>query len=310
MSGQDPRAYWRDESQIAQKISLAFLAYAAGDAFGVQFEFAPKILGEIKHELIEKPGWPFGAVSDDTLLSILTVEALAHSSLEDARRNFLVSLRAAIPQLRGLGPTTRSALGLPVREVELSQVGQSNGGMMRTALLGLSFTADEIELRRSWVGQLTAATHPFPKAQDCAQILAAGFSAALESCTIEATLDSIIEEVNNNLELSDRVVVAINNWRAWTPPDAGVSNDSLETLLAVLYVVSRVTSTRQAYSIACKLGGDTDTVAALAGSLYAATICDFEAFFEIDWLTDVDWQGVAGLKAAIQVLIDRRATVV
>ncbi|MEI6216933.1 MAG: ADP-ribosylglycohydrolase family protein [Actinomycetes bacterium] len=306
MSGQDPRAYWRNGSLTAQKISLAFLAYAAGDAFGVQFEFAPKILGEIKHELIEKPGWPFGAVSDDTLLSILTVEALAHSSLEDARRNFLVSLQAAIPQLRGLGPTTRSALGLPVKEVELSQVGQSNGGMMRTALLGLAFAPTETELRRSWIGQLTAATHPFPKAQDCAQILAAGFSAALESCTIEATLDSIIEEVNNNLELSDQVLVAMNSWRTWTPPEVGVSNDSLETLLAVLYVVIRATSTKDAYSIACKLGGDTDTVAALAGSLYAATIGDFEAFFKIEWLTDVDWDGALGLSAAIEILIDRR----
>ena len=159
MASQDPKEYWLHGSRLMEKISLAVLAYAAGDAFGVQFEFGPKLIGEIEHVLVGKEGWPFGGVSDDTLLSILTIKALASARQEGVGQFFLESLKAAVPQLRGLGPTTRSALGLPVKEEELSEIGFSNGGMMRTALLGLGFGPEERDVRRRWVGELTAATH-------------------------------------------------------------------------------------------------------------------------------------------------------
>jgi ADP-ribosyl-[dinitrogen reductase] hydrolase len=264
MESQDPKRFWLTGSTLESKISLAVLAYAAGDAFGVQFEFGPKITGEIVHQLIEKAGWPFGGVSDDTLLSILTIQALHSPTAEAAKEHFLDSMRDAVPRLRGLGPTTRAALGLPVKEAERSQVGYSNGGMMRTSLVGLAFESSNIELRREWVGALATATHTFPKALDCAQILAAGFSAAMDSSTIQSVLAAIRGEAEMNPSISAETKLAISMWESWVPPEIGISNDSLETLLAVVFVISRATSTRDAYSIACTLGGDTDTVAALS----------------------------------------------
>jgi ADP-ribosylglycohydrolase len=285
------------------------LAYAAGDAFGVQFEFGPKISGEVVHQLIEKDGWPFGGVSDDTLLSILTIQALQMPSPDLAQTSFIESLRAAIPHLRGLGPTTRAALGLPVKDVERSQVGYSNGGMMRTALVGLAFDPSMAIERREWITALTTATHTFVQAVDCALILSAAFSAAGNTSDTQVVLEYLLEESRNNPLISHTTRAAIAEWESWTPPEAGISNGSLETLLAVIFVIARATSTRDAYSIACKLGGDTDTVAALSGSLFAAIHNDAEAFFHIEWINEVDWNGTAGLNEGIQILINRRSHV-
>jgi ADP-ribosylglycohydrolase len=40
------------------------------------------------------------------------------------------------------------------------------------------------------------------------------------------------------------------------------------------------------------LGGDTDTVAALSGSLFAARNPDSADFFDIPWLTKIDWNEI------------------
>ena len=55
------------------KAAVPLLAYAAGDAFGVYYEFLEQTSQEIPQVLMAKQGWPFGGVSDDTLLSILTI---------------------------------------------------------------------------------------------------------------------------------------------------------------------------------------------------------------------------------------------
>lgn len=312
MVRQEVRNLLRTESNLATKISLAVLAYAAGDAFGVQFEFGPKLTDQDEkalHQLLPKDGWPFGAVSDDTLLSILTIQSLTSPDPESGKNDFLKRLRDELPVLRGLGPTTRSALGLPVKEVELPQVGFSNGGMMRTALAGLAFGTSESPTRRRWIQALTSATHSRPRAVECAQILAAGFAAALDSDDSRAVLKAMVLEVGNNEEISNETKVALSHWESWIPPEIGVSNDSLETLMAVMFVMARATKTQEAYSLACKLGGDTDTVAALSGSLFAATHTDIDSFFSIEWINDVDWVGTSGLSEAIEVLMDKRTHV-
>jgi hypothetical protein len=173
------------------------LAYAAGDAFGVFYEFMEKTSVEIPQKLLPKEGWPYGGVSDDTLLSVLTIKSLKNSSPEEAAEDFLAQLRKAVPRLRGLGPTTRTALGLEVKSGERGVIGETNGAIMRTALCGLYLNQD----RNEWIKALVEVTHNSPKAIECAQI-AAGLFAGEE-----------LPEYSN-----------------WTPPPSGISLDPLETL--------------------------------------------------------------------------------
>ena len=241
------------------KSAAPLLAYAAGDAFGVHYEFldeTPKVIPQV---LLSKEGWPFGGVSDDTLLSILTIKSLSQRTPTDAAALFLEELRAAIPRLRGLGPTTRTALGLEVKVGERGVIGETNGAIMRTALCGLYIKNN----RNEWIKALVEVTHNSPKAIECAQI-AAGLFAGED----------------------------FPDYSDWTPPIGGISLDPLETLQAVVWVVKRANNCAEAFALACSLGGDTDTVAALAGALFAARWPERSDFYSIPWLNDVEWSEI------------------
>ena len=241
------------------KAATPLLAYAAGDAFGVYYEFLDQNPKEIPQVLLPKEGWPFGGVSDDTLLSILTIKSLSKETPDEAAAYFLAELRAAIPRLRGLGPTTRTALGLNVRDGERGVIGETNGAIMRTALCGLFIK----ENRDEWIKALVEVTHKSAKAVEYAQI-AAGLFAGEE----------------------------FPDYPDWNPPAGGISLDPLETLQAVVWVVKRSSNCADAFALACSLGGDTDTVAALAGALFAARWPEKCEFYSIPWLNEVKWDEI------------------
>jgi ADP-ribosylglycohydrolase len=241
------------------KQSIPLLAYAAGDAFGVFYEFLEVAPKDIPQVLLPKVGWPLGGVSDDTLLSILTIKSLSKKTPTDAAEFFLEELRKAIPRLRGLGPTTRTALGLEVKDGERGIIGETNGAIMRTALCGLYLK----ENRHEWIKALVEVTHKSPKAVECAQIAAGLFAGE-----------------------------KFPDYSDWTAPAGGISLDPLETLQAVVWVVQHAENCAEAFSLACSLGGDTDTVAALAGALFAARSPEKADFYSIPWLNDVKWDEI------------------
>jgi ADP-ribosylglycohydrolase len=252
------------------KAAVPLLAYAAGDAFGVYYEFLNETPKEIPQVLLSKVGWPFGGVSDDTLLSILTIKSLSQRTPADAAALFLEELRAAVPRLRGLGPTTRTALGLEVKVGERGVIGETNGAIMRTALCGLYLENN----RDEWIKALVEVTHKSPKAIECAQI-AAGLFAGED----------------------------FPDYSDWTPPIGGISLDPLETLQAVVWVVKRANNCAEAFTLACSLGGDTDTVAALAGALFAARWPERSDFYSIPWLNDVQWSEIeSDLRECTEIL--------
>ena len=279
------------ENLTANEIKDVLRGYAAGDSFGVAFEFTEFTADVDPDVLREKEGWPFGGVSDDTLLTLLTIQALDISSPSLSAENFLTSLRLAVPQLRGLGPTTRSALGLPVKEHELSQVGISNGALMRTALLGLAFRDEEAKERRAFVRALARATHSSPTAIGCALIGSALFADARSHSEENSPYDIALREL-----AAIDIEISLNDWRE--PICTGVSNDSTETLNAVLWTVKTSNSARDTLQIASELGGDTDTVAALSTALLIARKRAASDFISIPWLSDIAWEEINSLPTA------------
>ncbi len=262
----------------------ALLAFAAGDAFGVYYEFLPRNTETIAQEMRAKEGWPFGGVSDDTLLTLLTLASLSQPSPEKSATHFLNSLRANASNLRGLGPTTRTALDLPVRADERGEIGNTNGAIMRTAVAGIFFSPAQAQSRRAWIEALVKTTHKAPKAIACAQLTAALFSRAGEP--ISLVLHSELKEL---AEVPGEVQSIGQIRESWTPSAEGTSLDPLETLLAVLWVVESAQNCADAYSLACSLGGDTDTVAALAGALTSLRKKENHGLFDIEWLQVVQW---------------------
>lgn len=236
------------------------MAYAAGDAFGAFYEFAGTF-ETIPRELKAKPGWPFGGISDDTALSLLTIQALSN---QDPGKSFLALLKENLPKLRGLGPTTRSALGLPVKPDEPGTIGNTNGAMMRTALCGLANFSDEMIIDAIRV------THQHHEA-----------------------LDYSLKMVN-----LFRGKQVLNIAR----PSGEIGLHPAEAFEATCYVVNRANSTAEAYELACSLGGDTDTVAALSGALYLLKHPE-DQFLQIEWLPQVDWSEIArDIDSAVEIL--------
>jgi ADP-ribosyl-[dinitrogen reductase] hydrolase len=238
---------------------------------------------------LEKQGWPYGGVSDDTMLTLLTVLTLSQDSPEQASQKFLSELRAALPHLRGLGPTTKAALGLEVNAHETHLVGMTNGAMMRCALSGMAFSAGENLERDEWIRVLASTTHTFESAVTCAQLAAALFSDAIENGdknSIETLVGTRIPQ--------------------WVKREKGVSLDPIETLSAVIYVVGNCTSAAQAYVRACELGGDTDTVAALSGALITARNGTAAEFESIEWLAEIAWEEIPTMGEAVEILCTRR----
>ena len=258
-----------------ERIRAAVVAYAAGDAFGVAYEFEPRV-AEVPNQLLGKTDWPAGGVSDDTLLSLMTVQTLDAGDPEAGADDFLRRLREAAPQLRGLGPTTRAALGLPVQPEYAHQVGNTNGGMMRTALLGLAF---EVEAERhAWVEASCRATHQAQPAVDAALQMADLFAARL---------------ANPDFELPHAEA-----------PKSEVGLDPNETLEAVLAAAGSASTVWRAFERACLFGGDTDTVCALAGALVA--LAHPESLAELEWLPEVNWHEIPQLDDCVELLTNQR----
>lgn len=295
-------------------IGRALFAFAAGDAFGVGYEFLGERFEVNRQEIVPRRDspffpsepWPLGGVSDDTLLSQLTIEALNSGKSGDAlRQEFLRLLKIAVPELRGLGPTTRMALGLPLREGELTN-GRSNGAMMRCAFMGTAFPPASSSARRDILFHLASATHPNEAAQYSALMLSAVFSELYENPSVD--LGEVLRQEDR--EIRQEGFTVEDNWLHhvldYTPPETGTSLDPLDTLGAVLHVALSADSLPEHFYLACELGGDTDTVAALAGAIGAMRF-ESESLVAIPWFSQVNWGEVPRLQEYAEMLETRRA---
>jgi len=255
----------------------------------VQFEFQPRRFTELPDVLVEVDGWPAGGVSDDTILTFMTLKALV-DGLESPEQNpaiaaesFLRRLEQAKPQLRGLGPTTRAALGLPVKPEEEPMVGRSNGGLMRCALVGLVF-ADHQE-RRAFVRALTVATHSHERAVEAAMV---GSRILADAIAYEDSFDLAASVSDESPKFAAEIL-------SFEPTDEGVTLDPIETLGASIRASQEATNTNDAFKTACGFGGDTDTTAALAGAFFTAMHPRDNKFESIVWLPQVEWAEIAEL---------------
>jgi ADP-ribosylglycohydrolase len=276
---------------LATRFAEIIRAYAAGDAYGVQFEFQPRRFDVLPDSLAEVDGWPAGGVSDDTILSLMTLESLrvgADGELLNATASaaeFKRRLMEAKDALRGLGPTTRAALDLPVKPEEEAMVGRSNGGLMRCALLGLAF-ADH-HTRRNYVRALTEATHAHPRAVEAALVGSRLISDAVALGAAASIADAVFDE---SPDFADEIM-------GFEPTAEGVTLDPIETIGAAIAACVSAQSTNESFKVACGFGGDTDTTAALAGALFTARHPVGNGFASIAWLSVVEWDEIPQLDA-------------
>jgi len=245
-----------------------------------------------------------GMVSDDTEHTSMVARALAESGgdveqFTDSLARQLKRWVVALPPGVGLA-TMRGAfrllVGVSPKHSGVHSAG--NGPAMRSALLGVCATDDGhlVDLVRA----STQITHTDARARDGAVLVA-----RLARQLATASLDPGVIDGIGDMEFRERVRDA---WQGefLTPADygaaagyqRGVSGFIVHTVPAAVYCTLRTgEDARFALESAIRLGGDTDTTAAIVGALVGAR--DGAAGLPQDWLRGVrDWPvSTANLRA-------------
>jgi ADP-ribosylglycohydrolase len=288
-----------------QKLTNSLLGGSLGDSIGLPAEgiSAMRIArlwpGPLRHRFL----FGCGMVSDDTEHAVITALSIAKHGVDPDRfaRDLARRLRwwfAGIPAGIGLG-TARSILKLwcgisPAR----SGVGSAgNGPMMRAAVIGVHLADDEAS-RRNFTDASTRITHSDPRAAEGARMIAAAAAMACKGMDTAAILDQI-ERLVESTEMKVRYPLLREALAAQT--EVGTFADSFgrkpgfvsgfapdSAAVALFAWLRHRGDFRATIESAVKSGGDTDTVAFIAGSL--AGIDVGQKGMPTEWITGLrDW---------------------
>ena len=265
---------------------------AVGDALGMPFEMESPLsenlsnwTGEyrnsgrnaINHKL--KPG----QFTDDTQMSIALAEALLEKNYYDmsvAAKKYLAWFTSG--DCRGIGTTTRIAMMNIAQGRDLDSCGvegaEGNGTAMRAAPLGAHQTKGVERLRAAafW-GQMDASvTHRSTEAFEGSAAIAVATSHLCSGGRKDALLPTVLEHVRTSqvrvgietlhraLRRGDTMEDFLKT-REWLL--SGVSGHVVQTVPAAFTIFAYSDNFSETVRNAVSLGGDTDTVAAIAGAL-------------------------------------------
>ncbi|MEZ4427191.1 MAG: ADP-ribosylglycohydrolase family protein [Nannocystaceae bacterium] len=268
---------------LRDKLIGCLLGTACGDACGLRFEGLDP--ATIERALAERPLAPRfflgrGLVSDDTELAAAVVEALCVSREPEAfARAFAWRMRlwfVALPPALGLATARaclRLCLGAGPTRAGIRSAG--NGAAMRVAALGV--VARDEDHADALATACARVTHTDPRAVEGARFVAcwAHRLARGDAGSVAELVERFTDEV-----MRERSAAALALAQAGATPAAlrerltcpkGPSGFIVETIPAVIYCLTRhADDPRAAVEAAARLGGDTDTIAAIVGGLAGA----------------------------------------
>ena len=285
----------------ADRAAGVLLGLACGDALGAPYEFGPAMAGDAAVGMIGGGpfGWEPGEWTDDTSMAIPILEA-AERALSDGN-DLLDHLDDVVGawyrwslDAKDVGSQTRAVLGSAARPGPITSVSTEaaawdrfaatgraggNGSLMRTAPVALAYLDDPDQLVVA-ARKISDLTHPDPNAGDacvlwCLAIRHAVLTGGLDICTgLERLPDDrqghwadLIHEAEHGVPTD----FPHNGWvvHAFQAAWSSISRTPvpLEDPAADSYPAQHL---KLALETAVRAGGDTDTVAAIAGSLLGA----------------------------------------
>jgi ADP-ribosyl-[dinitrogen reductase] hydrolase len=268
-------------SPVDVQRSVGLLVGAAvGDALGAPFEFGPA--GQYSRRFPQPVlagtgemvgggafGWAPGEFTDDTQMALAMAVALVDAGRYEPDALWNAWRRWAAGAV-DVGTTTRASLRFAdwrsVRHADSSRVA-ANGALMRAFPLAPAFlgaTDDEV---RAVVLHHAALTHPHPAAGWGAWLAVAMMRAGIRGSDPFAALAREVDAVPDELIRPFRKVLVPD----WNPSRPHPANGSVWGCLAeAVWAVRSTDSFEAAVVAAVDLGGDTDTVACVAGAIAGA----------------------------------------
>jgi ADP-ribosylglycohydrolase len=267
--------------------------------FGALTDFAPgPEVNEISY------GIPAGRVTDDTEQSVILATALLagaggvdHRLLADE----LLAWEQRMKEIESgeqLGPSTRRALaaiaaGAPLEET--GRWGDTNGAAMRITPIGVATPAEPLEGLCDAVADACRITHDTTVANAGAAAVAAAVSAGVGGADVKEATKHALRAAERGGERGHFIaggnVAARIRWAldlVERAPDEAAALDAIYTLVgtgvatqesvAAAFAIAnmRPESPWEAGLLAANLGGDADTVAAMAGAITGAC-CGFDS---------------------------------
>ncbi len=271
--------------QQLDRAAGALVGLAVGDALGAPYEFGP---GSPEPEMVGggRFGWEPGEWTDDTQMAICVAEVTATGSTDPLAvgERFLAWFRG---DPKDVGVQTRSVLGAVTSPNELMAAASDrskrrpdssagNGSLMRTAAVALAHLGDDAAIADA-ASSISHLTHGDPLAAEACVL----WCVAIDRAVREDNPFGIYE----GLELLSPA--ARDRWSKWLrEAERGHGSDLgnsgyVVTALQAAHRVCRGPEMSDEDTMACvfthhalrrviAMGGDTDTTAAIAGSLLGA----------------------------------------
>ncbi len=284
-------------SQLDRAIG-ALLGTAAGDALGAPYEFGPPLGSELEVAMVGGGsfGWEPGEFTDDTSMAIAIAEVAATGTdlrEEDALDTLVRRWHEWSQHAKDVGVQTRSVLSRAGRHGISAQTARAesaalhkvtgrtagNGSLMRTAPLALAYLDDEPALVDA-ARAVSKLTHYDPEAGDACVL----WCCAIRHAILTGLLDARIGLQHIDAEREGLWASRLDAAEKSRPADFPNNGWVVEALQAAWSAITtmpvpqgdpskgvfRADHLRLALDAAVRGGGDTDTVAAIAGGLLGA----------------------------------------
>ncbi|MBX2799927.1 MAG: ADP-ribosylglycohydrolase family protein [Myxococcales bacterium] len=284
------------------RIEGCILGCAVGDALGLPWENVGP--ARIARRLAEGPRHAFlpggrGVVSDDTEHTLIVGQCLLEVGADDPEafgaalaQRMRRWLWAAPPGI-GFG-TLRALIKLSVGfGPQRSGVWTAgNGPAMRTALLGVC--VEDRAALDVLVRGCTRITHTDPRAEEGARLVAHAAHGLARGRDPHTVLDDALGWIEGDGLRTAMQEVSRRLGQGPPAPDQPVSGFIDHTVPAALHCALGASDLRTAVTAAIRLGGDTDTVAAIAGAVAGARFGAASLPAEwvaglAEWPRDVAW---------------------
>ncbi|MFB8757541.1 ADP-ribosylglycohydrolase family protein [Streptomyces nigra] len=264
-----------------QRAAGAVVGAAVGDALGGPFEFGPPGAFSARFpmpgaggEMCGGGGWDPGEATDDTQMAVLVAESLLEQGGLDLPDIFARFQRWATADPKDIGLQTEDVLtnGMPwdlaaAIHFQVNQRAAGNGSLMRASTSAVYFALAGRDVTMDAARRIAALTHGDRAAWEGTAIFHELIRVILEDIDPLAALPDILTRVHPDHRGRYSAVLAPD----WHPDQATEFNGAVWPCLGSAVWALRTTgSFEEAIRAAIDLGGDTDTVAAVAGGIAGA----------------------------------------
>src|SRR3954470_1086591 len=269
----------------SHRVAGAVVGSAVGDALGAPFEFGPP--GQFSARFPEPArgaatemcgggslGWEPGEFTDDTQMALLVATSLVENGGLDEADVFDRFRTWAAADPPGIGNQTRAVLGsggpwgaAAAEPSPRSGHAAGNGSLMRTTPAAIWFSRFGQQATTDAARRISVLTHGDPSAGEGCAVFHELMRVALDGDDPLAAIPSALELVAPGHRARWATVLAED----WTPDQATESNGAVwPTLGQAIWALRHGRDFAEVMRLVIDLGGDTDTVAAVAGGLAGA----------------------------------------